>query len=108
MIGFAFGHLGDGVGGFEVERTQTMTRGRERQFGTFGVNVLVRLPVRLHGTRLYASAGAGMAYTNFGIAAKVARAGSLQLRLDYRIFRFPQEARMEAAHRLGVGFTLPF
>lgn len=117
-IGFAFGLFGDTAVGFELESARRIERAREREFEAFGVNVMVRLPIRAHGARLYASAGFGISsageagYTNIGMGTKVLLAGPLQLRVDYRFFRFPEEGRNEEVglypHRLAVGLTLPF
>lgn len=118
-IGFAFGRLGDSAAGFELEWARRTVRAGERPFGSFGANVLVRLPIRAHGARLYASVGLGISdasgdagHTNIGMAAKVALAGQLQLRVDYRLFLFPGEGRNEKVglypHRLAVGLAFPW
>ena len=118
-IGFAFGRLGDSAGGFELEWARRTVRAGEPEFGSFGVNVLVRLPIRAGGARFYASAGLGISdasgdagHTNIGVAARVDVKRAFQLRVDYRVFRFPDEGRNEGVglhpHRLSVGLTFPW
>ena len=83
-------------------------------------SVYVQNPVPISGVQLYAIAGAGVyrerlgpsfeqtdVHLALGGGAKVALAGPLKLRLDYRYFRL-RDARSPDAQRLYAGLTLSF
>ena len=82
-------------------------------------SVYVQNPIPIGGVQLYAIAGAGLYRERLGVVeqtdvhlalgggAKVALAGPLKLRLDYRYFRL-RDALEPDAQRLYAGLTLGF
>lgn len=81
-------------------------------------NVLLQTPVMIHGFQPYFTVGGGMyrerlgAHTdtgfaqNTGFGVKVALAGPLRLRVDYRAFRLGSGALYSPAHRIYAGLNL--
>jgi hypothetical protein len=119
-IGVGFGRFISPAVGFELEYTRRIVHAPEKEFSTGGVNFLVRLPFRAHRARFYASGGIGVGdasgdfgHTNFGVAVKVPLASPLELRFDYRYFRFSNERKGEEGfglyrNRLAAGIALGF
>ena len=83
-------------------------------------SVYVQNPIPISGVQFYALAGAGVyrerldviyqqtdVHIALGGGAKVALAGPLKLRLDYRYFKL-RDARAENPQRLYAGLTLAF
>ncbi|BCS34156.1 hypothetical protein TBR22_A33850 [Luteitalea sp. TBR-22] len=83
-------------------------------------SVYVQNPVPVSGVQFYGIAGAGAyrehlerlsqrtdVHAALGGGAKIALAGPLKLRLDYRYFRF-RDARAADAQRVYAGLTLAF
>jgi hypothetical protein len=90
---------------------------------TVSGNVFVQTPVPILRTRFYVTTGAGVYREqidavdhqetsiafNTGGGGKVALAGPLRLRLDYRVFKLRGEPRRPSAvHRLYAGINLGF
>jgi opacity protein-like surface antigen len=81
-------------------------------------NVYLQTPFGLHGVQPYFTVGGGFYHeelgdhsdTSFGFntggGAKVALAGPLQLRLDYRVFRLGSGALNTSVHRFYAGVNL--
>lgn len=83
-------------------------------------NVLIQTPFMIHGLQPYVTAGVGLyrerlgTHTdtsfapNTGGGIKIALAGPLRLRLDYRIFTLGSGALYTPAHRVYAGLNLKF
>jgi opacity protein-like surface antigen len=83
-------------------------------------NMLLQTPFMIHGFQPYVTAGIGMyrerlgTHTDTGLApntgggVKIALAGPLRLRLDYRVFKLGSGAPYTPAHRLYAGLNLKF
>jgi hypothetical protein len=83
-------------------------------------NVLLQTPFMIHGLQPYVTAGIGIYRerlgpdTDTGIAPntgggiKIALAGPLRLRVDYRVLRMGDGALYSPAHRIYAGLNLKF
>ena len=83
-------------------------------------NVLLQTPMMIHGFQPYFTIGGGVyretlgahsdtgMSTNTGGGVKVALAGPLRLRVDYRLFRLGSGALYSPAHRIYAGLNLKF
>jgi hypothetical protein len=83
-------------------------------------NGLLQLPVPIFGIQPYVTAGAGIyrerlgdstdtgVAPNVGGGVKIALAGPLRLRVDYRAFRLGSGARYSPSHRIYAGLNLKF
>jgi len=83
-------------------------------------NALLQTPVAIAGFQPYATAGFGVfrerlggstetnAAANLGGGVKIALAGPIRLRLDYRVFKLGADARYSPSHRLYAGLNLHF
>jgi opacity protein-like surface antigen len=83
-------------------------------------NVLLQTPGAIFGFQPYLTIGAGLyretmggtSDTGFGLntggGVKIALAGPLRLRLDYRVFTLGDDARATPAHRVYAGLNLGF
>lgn len=83
-------------------------------------NGLLQSPIPIHGIQPYVTAGAGIyrervgtvAVTglapNLGGGLKIALAGPLRLRLDYRVVRLGDKARYAPSHRIYAGLNVKF
>lgn len=108
--------------GFEFEYSSTAsdnaTGAPSLKIGS--ANGLLQTPVPIFGIQPYATAGAGIFRERLGSAtetgfapnvgggAKIALAGPLRLRVDYRVFRLGSGARYSPSHRLYAGINLKF
>jgi opacity protein-like surface antigen len=82
--------------------------------------VLLQTPVDIFGFQPYITGGMGVArerlgahvdtsfVPNTGGGVKVALAGPLRLRVDYRVFRLGGDALHSSAHRVYAGLNLRF
>jgi hypothetical protein len=87
---------------------------------TGSTNVLLQTPFEIHGFQPYLTGGIGLynetlgtqGHTAFdlntGGGVKVALAGPLRLRVDYRVFKLGSGALYSPAHRFYVGLNLKF
>jgi opacity protein-like surface antigen len=83
-------------------------------------NVLLQSPVAFMGVQPYFTTGGGLFQetlgtnkeTNFGLnsggGAKIALAGPIRLRVDYRVFKLGSGALNSPAHRIYAGLNLKF
>ncbi len=83
-------------------------------------NVLIQTPLMIHGLQPYVTVGAGLyreqlgthSDTSFapntGAGVKIALAGPLRLRVDYRAFKLGNGALYSPAHRVYAGLNLKF
>ena len=83
-------------------------------------NVLLQTPVAIAGFQPYATVGVGVFHealgsasdtnvaSNLGAGVKIALAGPIRLRLDYRAFKLGGDARYSPSHRLYAGLNLHF
>jgi opacity protein-like surface antigen len=83
-------------------------------------NVLLQSPVKFFGVQPYFTTGGGLFQetlgthkeTNVGLntggGAKIALAGPIRLRLDYRVFKLGSGALYSPAHRIYAGLNLKF
>jgi opacity protein-like surface antigen len=90
------------------------------QLRTYMANGFVQNPIPISGLTFYGIAGAGLyretldgesqtsLATNVGGGVKIALAGPLQLRLDYRVFILQGEALAKKPQRLYAGVNLKF
>jgi opacity protein-like surface antigen len=108
--------------GFEVEYADTAedVAARAPALRTGMFNALAQTPVPLGGVNFYATAGIGVyreriateqhthVGANIGGGVKVALAGPLRLRLDYRVFTLGGPARVGRPQRIYAGVNLRF
>jgi opacity protein-like surface antigen len=108
--------------GFEFEYSSTAedVRGGAPSLKVGSGNGLVQTPVPIFGLQPYLTVGGGIfrerlgtsTETNFasnvGGGVKVALAGPLRLRVDYRAFKLGGSARQSPSHRLYAGLNLKF
>jgi len=90
------------------------------QLRTYMANGFVQNPIPINGLTFYGIAGAGLyretiiddsqtsLATNVGGGVKIALAGPLQLRLDYRVFILQGDALAKRPQRLYAGINLKF
>ncbi len=117
--GFAAG-LSLLVVGFEFEFSDTAA---DESAGAPGLrtgmfNLLLQTPFGISGLRFYGTVGGGIyqedgaglqeinAGVNVGVGVKIAVAGPLRMRLDYRVFRLRGSPQFERHHRLYAGINL--
>jgi len=119
--GVAFG-MGLLVIGFELEYAYTPDDSSEGapSLRTGMGNVLLQTPVEIAGFQPYFTTGGGVfreslgthQETNFGWntggGVKIALAGPLRLRVDYRVFNLGSGALYSPAHRIYAGLNLKF
>lgn len=118
-LSLGFGLL---IVGWEVEiaRTSEQADDAAPSISTGTGSVYVQNPVPISGVQLYALAGAGLYRERLDVAyqqtdvhialgggAKIALAGPLKLRLDYRYFKL-RRALAPDSQRLYAGLTLAF
>ena len=87
---------------------------------TYMANAFVQNPIPISGMTFYGIAGAGVYHetlidqsqtsmaTSIGGGVKIALAGPLQLRLDYRVFVLQGDAIAQKPQRLYAGVNLKF
>jgi opacity protein-like surface antigen len=118
------GALGTGLllVGFEFEYSSTTedVKAGAPSLRVGSANGLLQTPVPLFGFQPYVTAGAGIYRERLGTSAetgvapnvgggvKVALAGPLRLRVDYRVFKLGGSARYTPSHRLYAGLNLKF
>lgn len=121
LRGLAFG-AGLLVVSFEFEYASTSedTKVAAPALKTGSGNVLLQTPVMIHGFQPYFAVGAGLyrerlgqradtgVMTSTGGGVKIALAGPLRLRVDYRVFKLGSDALYSPAHRLYAGLNLKF
>jgi opacity protein-like surface antigen len=119
--GVAFG-MGLLVIGFELEYAYTPDdpSAAAPSLRTGMGNVLLQTPVAIAGFQPYFTTGAGLfreslgthQETNLGLntggGVKIALAGPLRLRVDYRVFNLGGDALYSPAHRISAGLNLKF
>jgi hypothetical protein len=119
--GFGFG-AGLLLVGFEFEYAATSpdTSLAAPSIKTGSGNLLLQTPVMIHGFQPYVTVGGGLYRErlgthvdtgfapNSGVGVKIALAGPLRLRVDYRVFRLGSGALYSPAHRLYGGLNLKF
>ena len=83
-------------------------------------NVLLQTPVFIHGFQPYFTTGGGafheslgtLSETNFGAntggGVKIALAGPIRARVDYRLFRLKGEPLYDTVHRVYAGLNINF
>jgi len=83
-------------------------------------NVLIQTPVAIMGIQPYLTGGAGLyreelaaiGHTSFGLntggGVKIALAGPLRLRIDYRVFKLRSSALYSPVQRVYAGLNLKF
>src|SRR5262245_60628246 len=83
-------------------------------------NVLLQTPFEIHGVQPYVTAGVGFYsetlaarnesgfLVNTGAGVKVALAGPLRVRVDYRVLKLGSGALFSPAHRIYAGLNLKF
>lgn len=118
-ISLGFGLL---VVGWEVELARVSERAADvaPSVSTGTASVYVQNPIPINGLQFYAIAGAGLyrerldvvyqqtdVHVALGGGAKIALAGPLKLKLDYRFFQL-RNALSSRAQRLSAGLTLAF
>ncbi len=119
--GFAAG-LSLLVVGFEFEYSNTkvgeMAGAPGLRTGMF--NLLIQTPVRIARMQFYGTVGGGVYREsgdglqetntggNTGFGVKIAVAGPLRMRLDYRVFTLRGSPKFEKHHRLYAGLNLGF
>lgn len=110
------------VVGFEVEVASTRQKATQGApgLGTGTVNILLQTPFPAVGIQPYLTAGGGLYRetlkgaretsfaSNVGGGVKVALAGPLRARLDYRVFRLSGSPRQSRPHRIYAGLNLAF
>ncbi len=108
--------------GFEGEYASTHESPEDvaPQLRTFMANAFVQNPIPISGLTFYGIAGAGVyretlldvsqtsLATNIGGGVKIALAGPLQLRIDYRVFVLQGDALAQKPQRLYAGVNLKF
>ena len=121
MRGLAFG-AGLLLVGFEFEYASTVQdlEVNAPSLKTGSGNLLLQTPVMIHGFQPYFTIGGGVYRErlgdvvdtgfapNSGAGVKVALAGPLRLRVDYRVFRLGSGALYSPAHRIYAGLNLKF
>ena len=121
LRGFAFG-FGLLVVGFEFEYANTIEDKLESlpSLQTGSGNVLIQSPVEIFRIQPYGTVGGGLFRerlgteqetnygTNAGGGAKIALAGPLRLRLDYRVFRLNGKPINQTYQRFYAGANLSF
>jgi opacity protein-like surface antigen len=119
--GFGVG-MGLVIVGFEFEYGHTREDEKELapSLRTFMFNGLLQTPVPIAGLQFYGTAGGGVYHetlfddskTNVGInvggGVKVALAGPLRLRFDYRVFTLQGSPRHSKPQRFYAGINLKF
>lgn len=119
--GFAIG-VGLLIVGFEFEYSSTSqdVDSGAPSLKTGSGNALLQTPVDIFGFQPYVTGGMGVArerlgahvdtsfVPNMGGGVKVALAGPLRLRVDYRVFRLGGDALHASAHRVYAGLNLRF
>ena len=119
--GFAAG-LSLLVIGFEFEYSNTKTDDMAGAPGlrTGMLNLLVQTPFWIAGMQFYGTVGGGVYREsggglqetntggNTGFGVKIALAGPLRMRLDYRVFTLRGSPQFEKHHRLYAGLNLGF
>jgi hypothetical protein len=122
-IGFAVGS-GLLVVGFEFEYAHTREdiETMAPSVRTFMGNLMAQTPIPIHGVIFYGTVGGGFyrerfettnrsetnAGTNLGGGVKIALAGPLRLRVDYRVFMLRGTPVYERPQRFYVGLNLAF
>ena len=121
VSGFALG-VGLLIVSFEFEYSSTSEdlNAGAPSLKTGSGNVLLQTPVEIFGFQPYVTGGMGVTrerlgahvdtsiVPNTGGGVKVALAGPLRLRVDYRVFRLGSDALYSSAHRVYAGLNLRF
>ena len=119
--GFSFG-AGFLVVAFEFEYSDTSEGELDRapSLRTGMGNVLLQTPVFIHGFQPYFTTGGGVFHeslgtlseTSFGAntggGVKIALAGPIRARVDYRLFRLKGEPLYDTVHRVYAGLNINF
>ncbi len=116
-VGFALVVLGLE---FELSDTASDASAGAPGLRTGSVNVFAQTPFGISGLQFYATVGAG-AYqeeggglldtsgaTNVGGGVKIAVAGPIRMRLDYRVFSLRGSPQHDTHHRLYAGLNIGF
>jgi opacity protein-like surface antigen len=105
---------------FEYSSTSEDTDAGAPSLKTGSGNVLLQTPVAIFGFQPYITGGMGVTrerlgthvdtsvVPNTGGGVKIALAGPLRLRVDYRNFRLGSDALYSSAHRIYAGLNLRF
>ena len=105
---------------FEYASTSDDVRATAPSLKTGSGNALLQAPFMIHGFQPYVTAGVGLyrerlgTHTdtsfapNTGGGLKIALAGPVRLRVDYRIFKLGNGALYTPAHRIYAGLNLKF
>jgi opacity protein-like surface antigen len=105
---------------FEYANTSDDPAATAPSLKTGSGNALIQTPFMIHGVQPYVTAGVGFyreqlqtrtdtSYApNTGAGVKIALAGPLRLRVDYRVFKLGSGALYTPAHRLYAGLNLKF
>ncbi len=108
--------------GFEFELSDTASDAAANAPGlrTGMLNLLAQTPFGISGLQFYATAGAGLYQeeggglsdtsggTNVGGGVKIAVAGPLRMRVDYRVFSLRGSPQHDTHHRLYAGLNIGF
>ena len=105
---------------FEYATTRDDVAATAPSLKTFMGDVLLQSPLPIFGFQPYVTTGGGVyretlgvhqetgAGTNVGGGVKMALAGPLRLRVDYRVFKLGSGALNSPAHRIYAGLNLKF
>jgi len=105
---------------FELSDTASDAAAGAPDLRTGMANVLVQTPFGVSGLQFYATAGAGLyqeeggglrdtsGATNVGGGVKIAVAGPIRMRLDYRVFSLRGSPQHDTHHRLYAGLNIGF
>lgn len=118
-VGGAFG-IGLLVVGFEFEYSAAAedTKSGAPSLKIGSGNGILQTPIAIFGFQPYVTAGGGIFRERLGTSAqfglapnvgggvKIALAGPLRLRVDYRVFRLGNGARYSPSHRIYAGLNL--
>ena len=105
---------------FELSDTASDASVNAPSLRTGMVNVLAQTPFGVSGLQFYATVGAGLyqenggglqdtsGATNVGGGVKIAVAGPLRMRVDYRVFSLSGSPKHDTYHRLYAGLNIGF
>jgi hypothetical protein len=105
---------------FELSDTASDASANAPSLRTGMVNVLAQTPFSISGLQFYATVGAGLyqekggglqdtsAATNVGGGVKIAVAGPLRMRVDYRVFSLRGSPQHDTYHRLYASLNIGF
>lgn len=105
---------------FELSDTASDASASAPGLRTGTVNVLAQTPFSVSGLQFYATVGAGLyqeeggglqetgGATNVGGGVKIAVAGPLRMRIDYRVFSLRGLPQHDTSHRVYAGLNIGF